>query len=175
MNINLALNRKHSVHDVILIDVAIRTINPKNGYNMEVFKKLPHKNSSGKEIDFGYYIKYIHKKVNEITSNGIFTPNDGTLEIKYRELTRKVKIRGDYVYTSYGTNVNNDETSIEFMHDIIEAIIDIAKEIYSYMDNINFQAGKRINGSSILYDEIDWAMDEKDFFIHYLSTIYKNL
>ena len=173
MNINLVLNRKHSVHDIVLIDTAIRTINPKNGYNMEVFKKLPHTNFSGQEIDFGYYIKYIHNKVNEITSNGVFTPNDGMLEIKYRELTRKVKIKGDYIYTTYGTKINNDETSIGFMKDIIEAIIDIAKEVYSYMDNVNFQAGKRIDGSSILYNDIDWNIDEKEFFIHYLSTVYK--
>ena len=164
---NLKLNNS------ILVNTALANINPKTGYNMKLFKKLPHKNSQNQEIDFGYYIKKITREFNNIREEANFLIKDEMLIIEYKNYKREIAIKGDYYNCQEKLKILNDAKSMEFMKNLIDSMIGIAKEIYQNMDNINFKAGSRIYGSSILYQGIDWDMDEKEFFRKYLGITWK--
>jgi hypothetical protein len=154
----------------IYVNTALKSTTPKFGYNKDLFKKLSHKDSKDQEIDFGYYMKDIHKNFRLIVNNLNFIIDNNYVFFNYKENKFKIKLDGDFTLNRGKLKLTNEKGTKDFMKTLIENILSITINKIN-IDNINYQKGSRIKTS--FYDNIDWNLSEKDFFSKYLGLVWK--
>jgi len=147
----------------IVVNTALRSINPKWGYNKSLYRSL-YPIYSDQNVMRIY--RDLHDRIFEI-KNEIKYENDFFI---YEKSFFELKIRECYkIYTNPdGNKLLPSKENKDFMYKLIKNILSIALKSLCLYDNINYSLGIIENV------KIDWNLSEKEFWSKYFGVIWKN-